>query len=124
MFKTILYIAFGGAIGSVLRYLTTVLVGRYWNHIFPLATFLTNIIGCFLIGYAIGYLQKNNLMDSNFKWFLVTGICGGFTTFSAFGAENQELLGTNHFLISFLYIGISIFLGILAVGFGLFMTKL
>ena len=61
MLKTILYIAIGGAIGSVLRYLTSVLVSKYWANHFPLATFLTNILGCFLIGLLLGILEKNNL---------------------------------------------------------------
>lgn len=89
MLKTILYIAFGGAIGSVLRFLTSLLVAKFWSNHFPLATFLTNVVGCFLIGIFIGFLAKNNLTDSNLKWFLITGFCGGFTTFSAFGLENM-----------------------------------
>ncbi len=72
MLKTILYIAFGGAIGSVLRYLTSVLVAKYWSNHFPLATFIANVLGCFLIGFLIGILEKNNLATSNLKWFLIT----------------------------------------------------
>ena len=73
MLKTILYIAIGGAIGSVLRYLTTVFISKFWSNQFPLATFIANVIGCFLIGLFIGILAKNNLNDSQLKWFLVTG---------------------------------------------------
>lgn len=123
MLKTILYIAIGGAIGSVFRFLTTILVSKFWSNQFPLATFIANIIGCFLIGLFIGILAKNNLTDSYLKWFLVTGFCGGFTTFSAFGMENYNLLQSNNSLLAFGYIGLSIILGLFAVWFGLFIAK-
>jgi CrcB protein len=123
MLKTILYIAIGGAIGSVLRYLTSVVISKYWSNHFPLATFIINILGCFLIGLLIGILQKNNLADSNLKWFLITGFCGGYTTFSAFGLENIALLQNNNSALAFLYIGLSVILGLFAVWLGLFVSK-
>lgn len=123
MLKTIFYIAIGGSIGSVLRYFISLLVNKYWSNNFPLATFLTNILGCFLIGIIIGFLEKNNFTDSDLKWLLVTGFCGGFTTFSAFGLENVILFQNQNSLISLLYVGTSTFIGIIAVWFGLFISK-
>ena len=123
MLKTIIYIGLGGAIGSILRYLTSLLVNKYWIHAFPLATFLTNVLGCFIIGIFIGYLEKNNLANGNLKWFLVTGFCGGYTTFSTFGFENNLLLQSNQSLLAFSYIALSVLLGIFAVWFGLFVSK-
>ncbi len=123
MMKTIVLVGIGGAIGSVLRYLTAMVVQKYYASVFPLATLLTNLIGCFLIGIIVGWLTKNQMADSNLKWLLVTGFCGGYTTFSAFGLENVSLFQSNHSATAFLYIAASVIAGLAAVWGGLYLTR-
>ncbi len=124
MLKTILIIASAGAIGSVMRFFTSLLINKFWSNHFPLATFLTNVIGCFLVGYFFGILDKLQLTDSDIKGLLITGFCGGFTTFSAFGLESVNLFQNQNLSIAVLYIGLSITLGLLAVSYGLFVAKM
>ena len=109
--------------GSVLRYLTLVVMNKYVQTSFPLATFVTNVLGCLLIGLFFGYFEKQNALSQDLKFFLITGLCGGYTTFSAFSNENIQLLQTNQVLTAFLYIGLSIFVGLLATWCGLTLAK-
>jgi fluoride exporter len=122
MTKTLIYIAFGGALGSVLRFLTTMLINKYWQNNFPLATLTINIFGCFLIGFLIACLDTNSA-NSNLKLLLITGFCGGYTTFSAFGLENVNLLQSQNIFYAILYISASVFLGLTAVWLGTILGK-
>lgn len=123
MTKTVLLVALGGAIGSVFRYLTTVFVNKYYASVFPLATFITNIAGCFLIGIFIGLLHKYNLSNSALKWLLITGFCGGYTTFSAFSLENITLLQSSNTGTALFYIGASVITALFAVWAGQFIVR-
>lgn len=123
MLKNILLVAIGGGVGSAMRYLTSVLVAMYFKSIFPLATFIANVLGCFAIGILIGYFLKNNLSESDFKWLLITGFCGGYTTFSAFALENVNLLQTQNYGIAMLYIAASVLAGLFAVWLGLTVSQ-
>lgn len=113
----------GGGLGSVLRYLTAVVMNKYVQSSFPYATFVTNMLGCLLIGLFFGYLEKHNAISQDLKFFLITGFCGGYTTFSTFSHENVQLLESNQMLLTFLYIGLSVLLGLMATWFGLFLAK-
>ena len=123
MIKNLILIALGGGIGSILRYLANVSVGKIWPFKLYYATLLVNIIGCLLIGFLIGYLQKNNSDNESLKLLLITGFCGGFTTFSTFGLEYFNLLQSQNYITSLIYIASSIIIGIAFVGVGIYLSK-
>ncbi len=115
MFKNFLLVGLGGALGSMLRYAFYLAITVKQ---FPLATFAVNIIGSFIIGAVLALSLKDDLFLNNWKLFLATGICGGFTTFSAFSLENITLLQNEKYFIAMVYIVSSIVLGIAAAWLG------
>ena len=123
MLKSILLVGLGGGVGSILRYLTSVVVAKYFHSLFPLSTFVANFVGCLIIGILIGLFEKFQLVDTNLRLLLITGFCGGYTTFSAFAAENLMLFQSGNYATAVLYIFLSIVLGIGAVWLGVIMIK-
>jgi fluoride exporter len=115
MIKHFFLVGLGGALGSMLRYAATISITAKY---FPTATFVINIIGSFIIGVVLALSIKNELFLNNWKLFFATGICGGFTTFAAFSAENVLLLQNEKYFIAMLYIALSIVLGIGAAWLG------
>jgi len=123
MIKTLLAVGIGGALGSIARFGTSYVIKKTWVHTLPWATFTTNILGCLMIGIFVGYFEKNNISESPYRWFLITGFCGGYTTFSTFALENRDLLLQNQMGNALLYSMSSVCLGILAVYFGLWLVS-
>lgn len=118
MLKNLLLVGFGGGLGSILRYVSSLLIT---TKIFPYATLAVNITGSFIIGIVFALSIKDAAITNNWKLFLATGICGGFTTFSAFSLENMGLLQSGKYGLAFTYIGLSIVLGIAATFLGYFL---
>lgn len=116
-------VGLGGAIGSILRYLTYLLTAKYYSNSFPLATLIVNILGCFIIGLLIGAFEHRIQPNQHLKLLLLTGMCGGYTTFSAFTAENMMLLQTHNYTSALLYIAASVIVSLFAIGLGLTLTK-
>jgi CrcB protein len=115
MYKNLLIVAAGGALGSIARFLIYVIFPK--NN-FPVNTLIINIAGSFVIGllYAIS-LRQNNISETTLL-FWATGICGGFTTFSTFSLENIQLLQSGKVFPAILYTIISITGGLLACWLG------
>jgi len=119
--RNFLLVGLGGAIGSMLRYAGTLLSGA---NSFPWAILLINIAGSFVIGTVMAISLKNEVFADNWKLFLATGICGGFTTFSAFSLDNLLLLENGKYGMLFMNIAGSVILGMAAVWLGYKSTAL
>ena len=115
MFKNYLLVGLGGGFGAILRFFVYL---SFKNTTFPYMTLFINITGSLVIGLVIGLSVKELNFPSGLKLFLATGICGGFTTFSAFSIENVELLAAGKYNAAFLYIAASVCLGIAAAWLG------
>ncbi|MXO31630.1 fluoride efflux transporter CrcB [Apibacter sp. B3889] len=124
MIYNIFLVGLGGSLGTIIRYLLTLYIQKYYGGIFPLATFLINCSGCIVIGLFLGLSERFNFINNEIKLLLVTGFCGGYTTFSTFSAENLQLYQNHQFFTLALYIGISILVGILGVWIGNFISKI
>lgn len=124
MIKNILLIGLGGGVGSILRYLCQKWAYQLYPHSFPWGTFAVNITGCFLIGLFWGLAFKSFVANESWKLFLMTGICGGFTTFSAFTLESVGLLKEQKTGLFFSYIIASIVLGLFATYAGMKISRL
>ena len=117
----ILSVAIGGAIGSLLRYYLGTL-NFLSNSVFPVSTFLVNVIGSFAIGVLFFLLKDSN--NDYLKSFLMIGFLGGFTTFSAFTIDVLDLFQNDQYLISVIYICGSVITSLLAVYLGFWITKI
>ncbi len=118
-FVSFLLVGAGGAIGTMLRYGVAQVSA---NKLYPYHTFIVNIIGSFIIGILLGLLLKDSITNNGWK-FLATGVCGGFTTFSAFSLEGFQLLQQQRYSVFLLYFLLSLILGLLATWFGYTLTK-
>lgn len=116
--KTLLLIGSGGFLGSVLRYLISQYIQLRYLADFPYGTFVVNVAGCFIIGTLFGFSEKGVLSDE-WRMFLATGICGGFTTFSAFSNETMVLMRDGQVFIALVYVAASISIGLAATFAGM-----
>lgn len=121
--KDILLVFLGGGVGSVARFLCQRSVSTWYPHAFPIGTLIVNFTGCFLIGLLLGLMEKGSIVKPEWRLLLVTGFCGGYTTFSAFAAENIQLLRDGRLFYFILYTVGSVVLGILATFGGLSLAK-
>ncbi|MCB0331374.1 MAG: fluoride efflux transporter CrcB [Bdellovibrionales bacterium] len=109
MFYSAVIVGCGGFIGAVLRFLVgRVMLHYYPNSLVPLGTVSVNLLGCFAIGAIAAYLASFEPNRTGYQLFLITGILGGFTTFSAFGFDILLMLRKSQYLIILSYVMVSV----------------
>ena len=122
MFFSVSLVALGGAIGASLRYLTGIGLLRLFGHQdFPFAIITVNVIGSFLMGVFVVAAAHRGL--THFSPFVMTGLLGGFTTFSAFSLETVTLIERGAFGQATLYVVLSVGVSVAALMLGLFVTR-
>ncbi len=120
--KNILLVFAGGGAGSVIRYLVSTFFTCTPNS-FPLATFIVNVSGSLLIGILMGIFIHDAAIQENWKLLLVTGFCGGFTTFSAFSKESFLMIQNQQWSMCIMYVMLSVILCIVATALGFLAVK-
>lgn len=123
MTKGIVLVGIGGMAGSIARYLAAFLLTRLLPGAFPYGTFAVNVAGCFLIGAVVGLSEHYDWLTAEWRLFLATGFCGGFTTFSSFSYENIALLQDGDYATFAAYAGLSFVVGLAATFLGLVLTR-
>lgn len=120
----LLLIAFGGAIGSVARYLvSSSTLAAFGPSRFPLGTLIVNGLGCLAVGVLAAMVAKYDLFSENIRLLLFVGVAGGFTTFSAFGLESFELLRREEWFLAFVYVASSLLVGVTMIALGFFLVN-
>ncbi|MCY0876816.1 MAG: CrcB family protein [Firmicutes bacterium] len=112
-------VAVGGIFGAWTRFAITNLIGRFWKANYPLATFLINITGAFLLGFVTAAARPNNVFDYWLRSAVGIGFLGAYTTFSTFMFESITLTDRRAFLTMFSYLAASILFGLLGAWLGL-----
>ncbi len=123
MLKNLLIVAIGGGVGSALRYLLQETLHKQIDNFEPYGTFVVNILGCLLLGLLAGYAEQEKIINSSLNLLLISGFCGGFTTFSTFALQGNTLFISSKPVQAILYIGLSVVVGLLAAYFGYKLTK-
>ena len=122
MFINLIYVAGGGAFGASLRFFISSISKVYFPY-FPIGTLIVNIIGSFFIGLLANYLNSKEISELFIKYFVIIGLLGSFTTFSAFSIETIDLIKEGRASLSLMYILLSLILSISAAFLGLYLNK-
>jgi fluoride exporter len=123
---TYLWVALGGAIGTTARYWLSTVVARAFGETFPWGTLIINITGSFVIGFFAALTGPDGRLfaSSTVRQFVMIGICGGYTTFSAFSLQTLNLANDGEWARAGANIGLSVLLCLIAVWTGVVLANL
>ena len=119
----VIYVGFGGFIGSILRYSLYIFTSNILGYTSPVATIFVNIIGCFSIGFAYQLFNTHLIISENLRLFIMIGLLGGFTTFSAFSIDAFLVYQNSGRILAIAYVVLSIILSLLATLTGVWLIK-
>lgn len=123
MWSKLLWLAGAGALGTITRFLLSTWIQRIWTQAWPVGTLAVNALGCLLAGIIYAVLERNGLVESEWRLILLVGYMGAFTTFSALILEAGEIYHRENGWFALGYLGLQIGLGVLALGLGWWMMQ-
>lgn len=123
MFKATMIAGAGGFIGTCMRFLSDMLGAIICHGAFPLGTFMANIFGSLLIGVFYGLATKRQWFTRNCNLFLITGLCGGFTTFSSFSDQMLSMIRAGDIPTFIFYLAATLIAGLIAVVAGIAIVR-
>jgi CrcB protein len=118
-----LLVMLGAAAGGLARYVVYTAITETMLSKFPYGTVIVNITGCFLIGVAMPYFLNAAPAGQNWRLLVVTGVLGGYTTFSSFAWESFQAIDEGSRWIGFANVALSVILGYLAVWCGALLVR-
>lgn len=120
MLITYLWVAVGGALGSMARFACSSLVANWFGQAFPWGTLIINVVGSFIIGFfaTLSGPDGRLLVPGDVRQFVMVGICGGYTTFSSFSLQTLTLAQDGEMLRAGLNVGASVMLCLFSVWLG------
>lgn len=106
--KQILLVFIGSGAGGSVRYLANVAISHIYKKDFPLSILIINALASLLVGLLISLAQEREVLSANAQWLLITGFCGGMSTFSTFSVQTLKLIETGQYIYGVLNVVLSV----------------
>ena len=119
-----IFVSAGAAFGGALRYGISSYIQKHISVIFPYGTLVVNIVGSFILGIVMFYLNEKELIGNELRLFLTVGFCGGFTTFSTFSYETLNLFRDSQFSLAIYNVLLNVVLCLLGIYLAYLISKL
>jgi CrcB protein len=116
-------IGLGGFVGAIARYAASAWIGQKWGRVFPLGTFIVNIVGSFFIGFVISLTTEKLMVNPQWRLFFAVGVLGAFTTFSTFELETGNLIRDSEWMLAAMNVVFSVVAGFAALKLGDFLAR-